>query len=585
VKLSHSLAQLGVGVVMTTAVLLIGATPALDSGELRTVDWRFAVRGTQPPPDDVVVVQIDEKTHEDLEVGWPIKRSMHAKVIDWLDAAGAKVIAYDVQFTEPTTVRQDNALIEAVRNTRGRIVLATGDVTEYGETTVLGGTEQVEALGSRVGHSLMPRDRDGVVRRFSREVDGLPGLALLTVEIARRRAVARADFDAHGRAWIDFAGPPRTIRTVSFADVIRGRADRSAFRGAIVVVGAVSAAVQDVHPTTIGRDRQMSGAELHANAIATLLQDVPLRSTPGWLTPVLTLLLGLAIPLAILRFGAIAAVIALPVALLYLGLVQLGFESGLIMPMLEPLIALVLSVAGIFVALFASVSAKGEAARDVLNLFLPASVVDEVLDSWTEGGDLRSLTKSTETTCVFCDLRGFSDFSEMLSEDDVERVLDRYLTEMSDAICAHQGTIVGYRGDGIVALFGAPMAQDDHGDNAVRAAREMAGHRLEQLNRWIAEAGLGDGFDMGIGINSGTIRSGIIGSNRRLEYTAVGDVANVASRLEYETKKQGLQVLVSGATVSVLRNEKPSLAYVGTIEIRGRTAPVSIYGLNGSPVA
>jgi adenylate cyclase len=352
-----------------------------------------------------------------------------------------------------------------------------------------------------------------------------------------------------------------------------------------VVVGAVSAAVQDVHPTTIGRDRQMSGAELHANAIATLLQDVPLRSTPGWLTPVLTLLLGLAIPLAILRFGAIAAVIALPVALLYLGLVQLGFESGLIMPMLEPLIALVLSVAGIFVALFASVSAKGEAARDVLNLFLPASVVDEVLDSWTEGGDLRSLTKSTETTCVFCDLRGFSDFSEMLSEDDVERVLDRYLTEMSDAICAHQGTIVGYRGDGIVALFGAPMAQDDHGDNAVRAAREMAGHRLEQLNRWIAEAGLGDGFDMGIGINSGTIRSGIIGSNRRLEYTAVGDVANVASRLEYETKKQGLQVLVSGATVSVLRNEKPSLAYVGTIEIRGRTAPVSIYGLNGSPVA
>ena len=136
---SRSIALLGVGAVMTGVGLVIGFTPPLVSSELRTVDWRFAVRGAQPPPDDLVVVQIDEQTHQDLDEGWPIDRTMHAKVIDWLDAAGAKVIAYDVQFTEPTKRRADNALIEAVRNTRGRIVLATGDVTEYGETNVLAG--------------------------------------------------------------------------------------------------------------------------------------------------------------------------------------------------------------------------------------------------------------------------------------------------------------------------------------------------------------------------------------------------------------------------------------------------------------
>ena len=376
-----------------------------------------------------------------------------------------------------------------------------------------------------------------------------------------------------------------SIRTVSFSDVYQGRADPAEFRGAVVVVGAAFAEVQDARPTAVSRGNLMSGAEIHANAVATLLEDTPLRATPGWLSFALALALGLLAPLAPIRFGTIAVVIVTAVALVYVGLVQLAFQAGFILPVVDPLVALALSGAGVFAAQFASVAAKGDAAREVLALFLPATVLDEVLRSWTEGGDLRGLTKSTETTCLFCDLRGFSDFSEMLTEADVERVLDRYLTEMSDALCTHGGTIVGYRGDGIVALFGAPDAQDLHGDNAVRAAREMAGARLEALNRWIAQAGLGDGFDMGIGINSGTIRSGIIGSNNRLEYTAVGDVANVAARLEDETKNHAHQVLVSGTTVAVLRQEKPGLSYVGTVQIRGRTAPVSIYGLNGTPVA
>ena len=429
----------------------------------------------------------------------------------------------------------------------------------------------------------MPLDADGVIRRMRGSVSGLPSLAVGAVEIARRRPVPRSEFNADGTAWIDFTGPPGSVRKVSFADVYKGRAEPEQFRGAVVVVGAMSGAVQDVRRTATSRNGQMSGAEIHANAIATLLHDTPLRAPPGWLTPALVVLFGLLVPLATIRFGAIAVVIVAAVALAYVGLLQLAFQAGLILPALDPLIALGLSGAGVFAVQFASLSAERNAARQVLGLFLPSDVVGQVLGSWSDGGDLRSLTRSTETTCVFCDLRGFTDFSEMLTEADVERVLDRYLTEMSDAICVHQGTIVGYRGDGIVALFETPG--EDHADNAVRAAREMAGPRLDALNRWIAEAGLGDGFDIGIGINSGTIRSGIIGSDRRLEYTAVGDAANVAARLEDETKNHEHQVLISGTTVAVLRREKPSLAYVGTVHIRGRQAPVSIYSLNGSPVA
>jgi adenylate cyclase len=329
----------------------------------------------------------------------------------------------------------------------------------------------------------------------------------------------------------------------------------------------------------------MTGAEIHANAIATLLADVPLRAAPGWLTPALTVLLGLLAPLATIRYGALALVIVPAAALGYVGLVQLAFQAGLILPALDPLLALGLSGAGVFAVSVASLATERDAARQAIGLFAPPHVVGDVLNFMTHGEDLRGLKKSEETTCLFCDLRGFTQYCERPDEENVRRVLNQYLSEMSAVITSFGGTIVGYRGDGIVAYFGARDKQDHHADRAVRAAREMAGPRLDGLNRWIAEAGLGGGFDLGIGIYSGTILSGIIGSDSRLEYTAVGDAANVAARLEDETKNHAQQVLISGTTVAILQQEKPSLVYLGTIEIRNREAPVSIYGLNGAAVA
>jgi adenylate cyclase len=576
---------------MTGAALLIGLTPATDSAELRTVDWRFEVRGTQPPPDDVVMVLIDATTFRELQVPWPLDRRMHAKVIDWLDDAGAMAIAYDVQFTEPShsdgweATAEDRALFAAVRRSRGRTVLTTGELGKRGETLIFGGDAEVQAVGARVSQALFPLDSDGTIRRVRRAVRGVPSLSVVATEIARRRPVPRSEFDRDGTAWIDFAGPPGSIRKVSFSTVYQGRADPAMFRGAVVVVGALSGAVQDARRTTTSPDGQMSGAEIHASAIATLLDDTPLHRTPGWVTMALTVLLGLLAPLATICFGLIAVGIVVVVALAYVGLVQLAFQMGLIIPALDPLIALTLSSAGVFAVQFAWMAAERNAAREAIGLFAPPHVVGEVLNFLTRGEDLRRLTKSEETTCLFCDLRGFTNYCETPDEARVHRVLNQYLSEMSAAIYSEGGTIVGYRGDGIVAYFGAVEDMDHHADRAVRAAREMAGPRLRGLNRWMAAEDLGDGFDMGIGVYSGTILSGITGSDRRLEYTAVGDAANVASRLEDETKHHAQQVLISGTTVAILQKEKPSLVYLDTIQIRNRSVPVSIYGLNGSTVA
>ena len=135
-------------------------------------------------------------------------------------------------------------------------------------------------------------------------------------------------------------------------------------------------------------------------------------------------------------------------------------------------------------------------------------------------------------TVLFADIRGFTSFSETKPPETVITVLNRYLTSMTDVILSHGGTLVCFMGDGIMATFGAPIEQRDHADRALAAAREMAGDALDEFNAWMRDEGHGDGFRIGVGLNSGAVMAGNVGSERRLEYTVIGDTTNTASRLE-----------------------------------------------------
>jgi adenylate cyclase len=161
-------------------------------------------------------------------------------------------------------------------------------------------------------------------------------------------------------------------------------------------------------------------------------------------------------------------------------------------------------------------------------------------------------------------------------------VLNRYLTEMSDAILDHDGTLVAYMGDGIMAVFGAPIASDDHADKALGAAREML-DRLERFNAWMRSEGIGDGFKMGIGLNTGDVMSGNVGSSRRLEYTAIGDTTNTAARLEGMTKDTPYQLFMADAAHARLREAPADLDSLDELEVRGRRAGMKVWALR--PVA
>jgi adenylate cyclase len=151
---------------------------------------------------------------------------------------------------------------------------------------------------------------------------------------------------------------------------------------------------------------------------------------------------------------------------------------------------------------------------------------------------------------------------------------------MTDAILANGGTLVSYMGDGIMALFGAPIEQEDHADRAVGAAREMLGERLPSFNAWMSDRGIDQQFRMGIGLNSGQVMSGNVGSQQRLEYTALGDVTNTAARLEGMTKGTEHQLYMAESTCERLRERPADLVSVGELEVRGRRHKLRVWTLS-----
>jgi adenylate cyclase len=218
-----------------------------------------------------------------------------------------------------------------------------------------------------------------------------------------------------------------------------------------------------------------------------------------------------------------------------------------------------------------------ERLRGVFSRFVPEHVVEEVLERTDD--DLRLGGSRDVGTVMFTDLRDFTTFSEVTAPQRVIELLNHYFSEMIDAIFAHGGTLVGYRGDGVLAVFGAPIPYEDHADRALAAAREMLEARLPRFNRWLAENGLGEGFAMGVGLNSGHFMSGNVGSARQLEYTVHGDAVNTAARVETMTKTAGRALLMAESTYVSLVDPPPDLAFVGEFDVRGRESTIRLWTL------
>jgi adenylate cyclase len=585
---------LSIGLAVSTFAVLGYGLHFFERLELTTVDTRFGIRGDLPPPRDVVVVGVDDVTFSETGLRWQFSRDVHARVIRRLTAAGAKVIAEDIQFTERTTpmsgcgalcerlaAQQDEDLALAIydANRRGsKVVLSTTEVGFRGRTNVLGGHARL--TGSRAANGNYLPDADGVVRRFPFELSRLETFPVVAAERALGHVLDSSDFP-DAKSWINFVGPPGTVPFISFSHVLDGSFDPKAVRGKVVVVGATAPSLQDVHATSTSGGSQMPGPEIQASAIQSVLSGFPLRSGASWLNVLAICLLGMIPPFLGLRFSALWTILsALVLGVAYVVGAQIAFDHGRILAVIYPLGALSLSTVGGIGAYYVLAAFERQRTRDTFARFVPEEVVNQLLAH--AGNELRLGGVRVVGTCMFTDLRGSTQFAESLPPETVVLVINRYLSELTEAILSHGGTLISYLGDGFLAVFGAPIEQADHADRAVRAAREILAERLPRFNEWVREQGHSDGFRIGIGINSGPFMAGNVGSEKRLEYTAMGDTINTASRLEGSTKESEFYVLLADATRDALVEPSPDVVAVGEVDVRGREGRIKVWSLEDS---
>jgi len=562
--------------------------------EFNTVDTRFSIRGERKPPDEIVVVGVDDKTFSAFgDERWPFTHDLHADVVKRLRKDGARVIAFDIQFSEPSNTDEESlALLDAIQRA-GNVVVSTTEVDDLGNgnafiyyvpESVFNSRKRGainawlrKELGVTQAEGSLPNDPGGVLRRVPYETAGLKSFALSVAERATGRRIDPQSLGGDS-GWIDYFGKPGLVRRVSYSDVRQGRTKPGEFRDKIVVIGATAPVLQDVHATPTSGDGVMAGPEIQATAIATALDGFPLQDSPAGVDVALIVLLGL-VPAAVgLWASALRSVaVALAIGVAYAVAVQIAFNGGTILSFVYPIAALIVSAIGALAVHYLTEAFERERTRELFARFVPESVVGEVLK---QAGGVRLGGVAREATVMFSDLRGFTSFAESLDPDRVITILNRYLTAMvDDAILPHGGTLVDYMGDGIMAVFGAPIQTDDHADHALAAARDKL-RELTKFNEWLrTEMGIDKSFQMGIGINSGRVMSGNVGSERRLAYTAIGDTTNTAARLEAMTKGTPYMLFMSDLTRVSLSEEPSDVVYVDEVEVRGREQKVKIWSV------
>jgi adenylate cyclase len=603
------------------------AAGLLDNAEALALDLRFRLRGPMAPGASVVVVRIDEPSIRKLG-RWPWSRELYAELIDKIAAAGASVIAFDVLFTEPGAPEADRALAEAMRRA-GNVVLpvfiapdvqtaartgrapslsATLDRSAYkvyrteappggprvpltGPNLIMpiellleaaagvghvnfetgpGGSAQFESVAVGAGGKLYPSLAVAVAQHYLKL-----SADQLRLDIGSDLLVGPIDvpLDRASRLPVNWLGPRGTLPSVSFADVLDGTVPPTFFNDRAVLVGGDAVGVGRTVRTPF--DPALPAVERQATIVNGILQiDFLLRDQ---LTDGIDLVLVLGGGVLAVAIGALAAplwgaVLALALAMAVAALVILAFTTAnlwlsFVVPTATPLM-----VYGV-VSLNSYFRQHRDARRiqAAFSHYLHPALVDRLVQDPTALGPSG---ERRELTVLFSDIRGFSGIAERMTPERLVGFMTDYLSAMTEIVLDERGLLDKYIGDGVMAVYGAPMALPDHAYRACRTALRMVEAIEAQPERW-RRWGVGE-LRIGVGINTGPMIVGNIGSIDRFEYTVLGDEVNVGARLEGVSKSHDGAVILSEATWLLVR-ERVACDDLGETSVPGRAAPVRIF--------
>lgn len=557
----------------------------MQRAEWSASDLRFKIRGVRTPNPDVVIIAIDEKSLQELHQ-WPWPRSIHAELIRRLSAAPPKALLFDVLFLDPFTVDPagDKALVQA---TRQNPWVVHSLFLEVQGRDITGGRVPFQALSAvaqRVGSVNAFVDEDGVLRsaplQISIDHQGVPLLSSVGAELYLNQTIEglerRVPLDSRGEMLVRYAGGDHTFPYVSYADVLNGKVDPSRFAGKVVLVGSNATGTYDHYPSPFSAT--MPGVEFHANIIDNILSNHPLRYggmrwTYAWIV-VFALFCGLLLA----RFSAwLGALLTLVLALAYGTLAQAMFaERGILVDAAGPLATLAAGYVLVIVYHFFSEEREKRWVKAAFGQYVSPKVLDIIM---ADPGKLNLVGERREMTVFFSDVAGFTSISERMNPDELVVLLNRYLSAMTEVVFQNDGYLNKYMGDGIMAFWNGLLRQPNHAEMTCRCALASKA-RLAQLNAELEAQGMIP-LNARIGINTGTMVVGNMGSKQHSDYTVMGDNVNLGSRLEGANKAFGTAIMISEFTYEIVQDQF-EVRFLDRIRVPGKAKPVKTYELLGA---
>lgn len=622
--------RLPIGLLTGAVAAILLFTGVLDLAEQKSWDWRMRLFAPGHISNQVAILAVDQASldyaAEQQGLSWPWPRGFYVPIIEFCRSAGARAIALDVLFTEFSSYgHNDDEELAASMATGHDVTLALGvHQDDSGRTSVFQPRPPLGDPGSLpvrfrsltppipvlqkaaagLGNVSFLPDEDGIFRRmpvaFSNGKLTLLPLALETARVGGMRVRFDAGtlsvkdrhvpLDHNRRMIIPYQGPAQTIPSYSAASAIqsfireqdgeRPTLDPGLLKGRFVFVGLTAPGLLDLRPTPV--DAVYPGVEVHATVLDALLRGDTIGVAPIWLALLLCFLPAVVAAWALgpLQNAWLRALL-LPVLLAVVAAIAVvGYRLGVWLPLAGPAAATLLAFVTLVLVDYATEGRQRRFLKHAFRHYLSPAVVEEIV---RDPSRLQLGGERKELSLYFSDLAGFSTISEALDPEPLTALLNRYLSEMTEVIQATGGTVDKFEGDAIIAFWNAPLDQPDHALRAVVAAlRSLA--RLDQINPEL-ERLAGTPLTMRIGLHTGSVVVGNLGSRDRFDYSVVGDAANLASRLEGLGKVFGSPLIVSEDAWRAAEGA----AYgreIGRVRVVGRRTPCRIFqpgGLTGIP--
>ncbi|MEA3560731.1 MAG: adenylate/guanylate cyclase domain-containing protein [Candidatus Omnitrophota bacterium] len=604
------LGELGLIILAIFLVFLFSRTSLMQVLELKALDWRFQLRKTRPISDKVILIGIDDPSIEALG-RWPWPREYHAGLIEAFSNQDykPKVVGFDILFTEPneTCPECDQELVKETK-TAGNVVYAYFFEDKKGKA-ILPFPELAKV--SQGGFINAPPDKDGITRfsplmiKFKEKHYPSLDLQLIMnyldispedIEIIHGKYINikkslqgafKIPIDDDFRMLINYAGDLDKFEGYSAVGILKAASQikkgekpcipLSDYKGKIALVGLTATGTTDLRATPFSPKSPM--VSVHANALNSILKKDFLTPVNAWINYLVFILLGLGVAFISLRLKPLKSILTvLGVLCCYLAVnFYLFVRQGLWLAAAGPL-AIILSVYLVMIGYRYIIEEKEKRwVKKAFGHYVPAGVMNEIL---SDPNKLKLGGEKKDLSVLFADIKSFTPYCERHSPEDVVHILNEYFDRMTEVVFKHNGTLDKFIGDALVVMFGAPSkySHPDHAKWACLTALDMAGELKSLQEEWQKQGK--EILDIGIGINTGEMLVGNMGSTKIMDYTVIGDEVNLASRVQGLTRNYNVRIIITEATYNKVKDIVEARP-LGEAKVKGKDKTVIIYELVG----